>query len=205
VRVASSSPAHQFFTIFGAVLAGIGLTFLLVGWIIHRTSRHLRGPAERAQGTIVGFDTSNPGAMRLPRTRVRVSTWSNFVGAGPVYRPTVQFTTAAGAHVTATSPFGANPRPGHVGDTVTVLYDPRDPRRVRVETQSRWVGCLEAAFMLLGGGLAALGIVILIAPRRIIRHESGGMACRDALSAPAGMGSTVRAGRLSRAGAGTSG
>ena len=48
---------------------------------------------------------------------------------------------------------------------MTVLCDPRDPQRVRVETQSRWVGCMEAAFMLFGGGVAALGIVILIASR----------------------------------------
>jgi hypothetical protein len=54
VTIAASSPAHQFFTIFGAVLAGVGLIFLLVGWIIRRTARHLRGPAERAVGKIVG-------------------------------------------------------------------------------------------------------------------------------------------------------
>ena len=163
--VASSSPAHQFFTIFGAVLAGIGLIFLFVGWILHRTSRHFRGPAERAQGTIVGFDTSTPGAMRVPRSHVRVSHWSSFVGSGPIYRPTVEFTTADGTKMTATSPFGTNPRPGREGDTVTVLYDPRNPQRMRVETQSRWVGCMELAFMLFGGGVAAFGIVILIASR----------------------------------------
>jgi hypothetical protein len=87
------------------------------------------------------------------------------IGSDPLYRPTVQFATADGTQVTATSPSGANPRPGHVGDAVTVLYDPGDPERVRVETQSRSVSCLEVAFMLLGGGLAALGIVILIASR----------------------------------------
>jgi hypothetical protein len=96
--IASSSPAHQFFTIFGAVLAGIGLIFLVVGWIIRRTSRHLRGPTERAEGKIVGFDTSTPGAARVPGSRARVRTWTNFVGSGPLYRPTVEFTTADGAH-----------------------------------------------------------------------------------------------------------
>lgn len=165
MTVASSSPAHQFFTIFGVVLLAIGLIFFVVGWIIRRTSRHFRGPAEHAQGTIVGFDTSTPGAMRVPGSRVRVSTWTNFAGSGPLYRPTVEFTTAEGTQVTATSPFGTNPRPGHVGDSVTVLYDPRNPQRIRVETQSRWVGCMELAFMLFGGGLAALGILILLASR----------------------------------------
>ncbi len=163
--IASSSPAHQFFTIFGVVLAAIGLIFLFVGWIIRRTSRHLHGPSERAQGKIVGFDTSTPGATRVPGSRVRVSTWTSFAGSGPLYRPTVEFTTADGAQVTATSPFGTNPRPGHVGDTVSVLYDPSDPQRVRVENQSRWASCMEIAFMLLGGGLAVLGILILLASR----------------------------------------
>ena len=163
--IASSSPAHQFVTIFGAVLAGIGLVFFLVGWILHRTSRGFRGPAERAQGTIVGFDTGAPGGMRARGTRVRVSSFNTFVGAGPVYRPTVRFTTADGTQVTATSPFGTNPAPGHVGDAVAVLYDPRNPQRIRVEHQSRWVGCMELAFMLFGGGIAALGIILLIASR----------------------------------------
>jgi uncharacterized protein DUF3592 len=163
--IASSSPAQHFFTAFGAGIAAFGVFFLLVGWIIRRTSRHLRGPAERAEGTIVGFDTSTPGAARVPGSRVRVSTWTNFVGSGPLYRPTVEFTTTEGTQVTATSPFGANPRPGHVGDTVTVLYDPRDPQRIRVETQSHGVGCTEVAFMLFGGGLAVLGILILLASR----------------------------------------
>ncbi|RDJ93822.1 DUF3592 domain-containing protein [Lacticaseibacillus rhamnosus] len=84
-------------------------------------------------------------ARRLP------GSWSSFAGSGPIYRPTVEFTTADGTKVTATSPFGTNPRPGHEGDTVTVLYDPRNPQRMRVETQSRWVGCMEAGFMLFGG------------------------------------------------------
>ena len=163
--IVASSPAQHFFTAFGAGLAGIGIFFVLVGWIIRRTSRRMRGPTEHAQGTIVGFDTSTPGAMRVPGSRVRVSTWTNFVGSGPLYRPTVEFRTAEGAQVTATSPFGANPRPGHVGDTVTVLYDPGNPQRIRVETQSRSISCLEIAFMLFGGAIAALGILILLAAR----------------------------------------
>ena len=85
--IASSSPAQHFFTAFGAGLAAFGVFFLLVGWIIRRTSRHFRGPAERAQGTIVGFDTRTPGAARVPGNRVHVSTRTNVVGSGPLYRP----------------------------------------------------------------------------------------------------------------------
>jgi Protein of unknown function (DUF3592) len=103
--------------------------------------------------------------MRVPGTRVSVTGWTGAPGGGPLYRPTVQFTTAEGTQVTATSPFGSNPRPGHVGDTVTVLYDPRNPQRVRVDTRVGRGTCLEVAFMLFGGAIAALGILILIASR----------------------------------------
>ncbi len=87
------------------------------------------------------------------------------IGAGMVYRPTVQFTTPHGTQHTATSPIGSNPRQGHVGDTVTVLYDPSNPQRVRVASRSATGTCLEVGFMLFGGGLAALGLLILIASR----------------------------------------
>ena len=110
--VVASSPAQHFFTAFGAGLAGFGLIFLLIGWIIRRTARSFRGPSERTQGQIVGFDTGTPGAMRVPGTRVSVTGWTGAPGGGPLYRPTVQFTTAEGTQVTATSPFGSNPDRG---------------------------------------------------------------------------------------------
>jgi hypothetical protein len=48
---------------------------------------------------------------------------------------------------------------------VTVLYDPRNPQRVRVEAGKGTVTCLEVGFLLFGGGVAAVGIAILIAAR----------------------------------------
>ena len=52
---------------------------------------------------------------------------------------------------------------GKVGDTVTVRYDSGNPEHVRVD--SRAGTCLETAFVLFGGVVAALGIVLLIASR----------------------------------------
>jgi len=161
VTVAASSPAHQFVTIVGVVLTAIGLGFLLVGLLIRAMSRRFRGPGERAEGKIVGFDTSTPGMMGR-RGSVRVSGWTGF-GAQIIYRPTVQFTTAAGVAVTATSAVGSNPRRGHVGDAVTVHYDPRNPQRVRVDKAALGGACIEVTFIVLGAGMAALGIVVLIA------------------------------------------
>lgn len=160
--VLASSPAHTLATVFGAVLTAIGLIFLLVGVLIRAMSRRFRGPGEAAEAKIVGFDATGPG-MIGPRGGIRVSGWSSF-GNQIIYRPTVEFTTADGIPVRATSAAGSNPRPGSVGDLVTVHYDPRNPQRVRVDAATgRAGGCLETAVIVLGGMVAAIGIVVLIA------------------------------------------
>lgn len=157
--LAASSPARHLFVVFGAAMTGFGLLFVMVGVLIRRTSRGFRGAA-RAQGTIVAFDARAPG---WPRRGFR------FGGAGwpgnfqMVYMPTVEFSTADGTPVRATPNIGTNLRPGRVGDTVTVRYDPRNPQKVRVQSGKAIFSCLEVAFVLFGGAVAALGIVILIA------------------------------------------
>ncbi len=158
----ASSPAHTLATVFGAVLTAIGLIFLLVGVLIRAMSRRFRGPGEPAEAKIVGFGTTDPGMMGR-HGGIRVSGWSTF-GNRIIYRPTVEFTTADGVPVRATSSVGSNPRHGNVGDLVTVHYDPRNPQRVRVDAAAgRAGGCLEAAFIVLGSVVAAIGIVLLIA------------------------------------------
>lgn len=156
----AASPAHHFFLIFGAALTGFGLLFVLVGVIIRTSSRGFRG-AVRTQGTIVAFDSRVPGAFRLSGSGLRFG--SSVASTQMVYMPTVEFTTADGTQVRATSNIGMSPRPGHVGDTVPVLYDPRNPQKVRVQSGKAMMTCMEVGFMLLGGAVAALGIVILIA------------------------------------------
>jgi hypothetical protein len=160
VIVSASSPAHHFFVVFGAAITGFGLIFLLVGLLIRTSARGFRGAA-RARGTIVGFDTRTPGMINVPATGFRFGGPSG--NTQMVSMPTVEFTTADGTAVRATSHIGTSPRPGRVGDEVTVLYDPRNPHKVRVQSGKATFTCLEVAFMLFGGGLAALGIVILIA------------------------------------------
>lgn len=158
--VTATSPAHHFFVVFGAAITGFGLLFVLVGVIIRTTSRGFRGAA-RTQGKIVGFDPRVPGGFRVAGGRLRVG---SPVGANQmVYMPTVEFTTADGTAVRATSRIGTNPRGGHVGDSVAVLYDPRNPQRVRVQSSRATMTCLEVGFMLFGGAVAALGILILLA------------------------------------------
>jgi hypothetical protein len=162
LSVASSSPAHDFLAIAGGVLTAVGLIFLMVGLLIRGGTRRFGGRAARAQGTIVGFDTTDPGTRRLGNTRIRYNAYPG-MGAQIIYRPTVSFTTPDGRAVTATSRVGSNPRAGKVGDAVTVLYDAGNPEHVRVD--SRTGTCLETAFVLFGGAVAALGIILLIASR----------------------------------------
>lgn len=158
--IASSSPTHGLVTIFGVVLTAIGLGFLFVGLLILAISRRFRGPGVRAVGKIVGFDTSTPGMVGAHG--IRFSGWSAF-GNQIIYRPTVEFTTAEGVAVTATSAVGSNPRRGNVGEAVTLHYDPRNPQRVRVDSHSAMGTCFEAAFIVLGAVIAAGGIAILVA------------------------------------------
>jgi Protein of unknown function (DUF3592) len=160
VIILASSPAQHFFVIFGAALAGFGLIFVVVGLIIRSTGRGFRGGV-RTQGTIVDMNARVPGTVSGPGG-------FGFGGAvspgnDMVYMPTVEFTTADGTTVRASSHIGTNPRPGKVGDEVTVMYDRRNPQRVRVGSVKRTATCIEVAFLLFGGAVAALGIVILIA------------------------------------------
>jgi hypothetical protein len=107
VLTVSSSPARQFFTIFGVVVAVVGL-ISLVGRIMRRTSRRMHGPAERAQGKIVGLDTSTraPCASREPLAGRRLRRVRRERPALPTL---VQFTTTERPQITATSSFGTNP------------------------------------------------------------------------------------------------
>jgi hypothetical protein len=163
MTIVASSPLHSFAVTFGAVFTGIGLIFLFIGLLIRAISRPFRG-GERAQGRIVGYDTSDPTMWRVPgapvqaRFRLGASAFTNDI----IYRPRVVFTTYEGTEVTATSRTGTNPRPGKVGDVVTVYYKPNDPQHVRVEAGRVQRTCVEVAFIVLGGVAAAIGIAVLI-------------------------------------------
>jgi Protein of unknown function (DUF3592) len=158
----AASPAHHVLLGVGAIFTAIGLIFLLIGLIIRGASRRFGGRASRARGTIVDFDAHPPGMVGANR----YFSWSGSgTGGGMQDFPTVEFTTADGTAVRATSHFGSNPRCGKVGETVSVLYDPGNPQRVRVDTPAGRGTCLELAFILMGIAVAALGIFILIASR----------------------------------------
>lgn len=164
--IASTSPSvDSFLTPLGAIFAGVGLVFLLIGIGLARSGRRFSRHAERTQGTVVGFAaTTHSGSIggdAAPGGEATLTPIASPEG-GLVYRPTVVFTTRDGSEVRATSPFGGNPRPGRRGDTVRVLYDPLNPRRFRVDSGVGRGTCLAVALMLFGGVFAAIGVAVLV-------------------------------------------
>lgn len=141
----------------GLLAGGLGLRYFLA-------RRRRRGV--RTEGTIVDFRTrsSHASSTFLPPSPDGIATPAS-TGGGPVYYPIVEFRTADGETVRATSPVGSNPRPGRVGDVAVVHYDPRDPERVVVDTsRSRTMtGCGEIVLAGLGAILLAIGIALLAA------------------------------------------
>jgi hypothetical protein len=182
--VLASSPVHGLAIALGAAFTGLGLLFVLIAVGMMAVSGRFRQRGVRAQGEIGGFSATDPSAPRWRGSPFSFSggaTSDPPIDPGPltgdtpvvpasdsaltgfVYRPTVVFTTADGTQVRATSRTGTNPRPGKVGDVVTVYYDPRNPQRVQVSSTRRVRGCIETGFILMGAPVAAIGIAILIA------------------------------------------
>jgi hypothetical protein len=170
---------------FGAAFTGAGLLFILIAVGMMLVSGRFRRRGARAQGRIVDFVTTDPTTYRIPGTPLGHTraprmdppvdpgalgpggAQPSVPGAGDppggfIYRPTVEFTTAGGQEVRATSTTGTNPHPGRVGGTVTVYYDPRDPERVQVSSTRRVRGCVETGFIVLGAPFVVIGLVILI-------------------------------------------
>lgn len=134
-----------------AILGGVaafGFVFLAIGAGILISQARFRRRAQLVTGTIVAMHAyPSPG----------------YSTGGPVYRPTVRFTTAAGQLVEAQTRSGSNPPPGRVGQTVNVRYDPADPLRISTHQLARNAGCVAVAFALAGGFIVVIAVTVLIA------------------------------------------
>ena len=115
-----------------ALIAPVCLTLgvLAVVWAVlaFRSQRRFLGKAAlRAKGVVQSLT-----AEHLERTTF--------------YFPVIRFTTAAGVTVTATSKTSKS-RGYPIGKTITVLYDPNDPKNLEIDTfWSRWVVVTAAIF-----------------------------------------------------------
>ena len=68
---------------------------------------------------------------------------------GTFYTPVVQFKTAAGVEVTATSKSGQGRR-YVIGQPLSILYDPNDPQNLEIDAfWSRWLVVIAAIFFAL--------------------------------------------------------
>ena len=82
-------------------------------------------------------------------------------GSGGVYCPTIEFSTPSGEVVRFASSFGTMPASHKVGQSVKVLYDPKEPHTAEIESGlSNWLvpGCLLA----FAAGAIFFGVVFLI-------------------------------------------
>ncbi len=114
-----------------ALIAPVCLTLgvLAVEWALlaFRSQRRFLGKALRAKGVVQSLT-----AEHLERTTF--------------YFPVIRFTTVAGVTVTATSKTSKS-RGYPIGKTISVLYDPTDPKNLEIDTfWSRWVMVIAAIF-----------------------------------------------------------
>ena len=120
------------FGLAGGIVAALGLLSLV------RTLLFVRR-AERAEGRIVGREL-----------------YSGSGGRGPTYKPVIEFATPDGAVHRFTDPIQSN-RPGDVGDTVPVRYDPRRPGRARLDKPFRlWF--VPGLLLFIGATFLAAGL-----------------------------------------------
>jgi hypothetical protein len=156
----ASSPLHAF--AFGGIgCAALGLVFVVIGVAFVRNGSRFERRAERAEGEIVGYSTSDPAAWKLRRGLEVGPACLGGTMADDMFRPIVVFRTRDGQEVRATSRTGTNPRPGRVGRRVTVFYDPQNPQRILVDIVRRRLGCMGIGFIFMGGLGVMMGVAMV--------------------------------------------
>jgi len=130
----------------GLIGAGVplllGTVFMTVGVLVGRRARRLRQEGAQTSATVVGFKTHR-----------------DFDSNRTMYQPVIQWVTGDGRTVETVSSVASNT----VGDlrrgaTVTVFYDPDNPKRMLIDGHDG--GALAVVFCILGAvGLAAALLV----------------------------------------------
>ncbi len=135
-------------TLVGVVLVGLAVRHLILAHRFARTTVATTGTAVHVQ---------NQATRGTPYITM----------SGPVYFPTVRFTTASGQSVELTPRIGSNLDPHTVGRQVSVLYQPNDPTSAGINTFAlRRVGpgyflTVGIALTVAGGAVTALFAVII--------------------------------------------
>jgi hypothetical protein len=129
------------FPAFGVLFALVGAVFVVIGTRGARRSRAFERGAQRAPGVL----------SDLRHERVGPAGDSSWITI-----PVVRFTLPDGRTVETEARMGAAPGFNRPGAEITVLYDPADPRRARVDARLAGQGAL------VGGCMASLGAVFVV-------------------------------------------
>jgi hypothetical protein len=125
----------------GVLFALIGAAFVVIGTRGARASRAFERIAQRAPGVLTDVRYESIGTP----------------GEGSMHAvPIVRFTLPDGRTVQTEARMGATPGFNRTGAEITVLYDPADPRRARVDARMAGGGAL------VGGCMASLGLAFVV-------------------------------------------
>jgi hypothetical protein len=130
------------------LFAVIGTVFVVVGIRGIRSTRVFERIAARVPGMCVDLVLRHSGSASVGESH---STW----------HPILAFATLEGRQMTIESPWGGVPAPARRGQQVTVLYDPRQPARARVDG---WIGRGTPFYVfaiILGSLFGGLGWLVL--------------------------------------------
>jgi hypothetical protein len=134
----------------GLLLLG-GVALLGVSLAIYGRRQKFRARARRAEGLVVG-SAGHAGFH-----------------SGMLKFPVVEFETESGRLVEFQSSVGSNPPMYRVGQRVSVLYDPDDPKQASIDSfVSRWLailvpGCMGGIFLFLGGVFLLIALLVRLA------------------------------------------
>jgi hypothetical protein len=100
------------------IFSGVGALLLLIAVFVLRRTRRFVAESLRAQGQVVGFETSSGDG-------------------GTTYAPVVTFTASSGEVIQFTDSIYSRPRGYDVGQQVEVLYHFQDHNRARLASPFR--------------------------------------------------------------------
>ena len=133
------------------VFFGFGFIWIAFGAFFFIDAKFFSSKAYKATGTVV----------ELKKVRRLSTSSSGSTSHVTTYYPVVRYQTKNGKNVTFTSSSGSYPSPYKRGDRVTLLYDPENPQKARIESfSSMWLAPILGFGI--GGILFFTGSVILM-------------------------------------------
>jgi hypothetical protein len=136
------------FLVIPGIFALVGTVFVVAGIRGIRSTNRFERSAIRVPGQCVDLKLRDHGTA----TQEYRSTWY----------PVLAFATIDGRRLTVESPWGGTPAPARPGQAVTVLYDPRQPARARVDNWKGRGTPFYVAAIVLGTLIGGLGWAILL-------------------------------------------